>query len=188
MPRPSNITPPEILSEDDLRPLVGANGPDLTSAFFAISTWGNSTQFRESLIQDSEFPFPDDLPGFLLINQLVYRGSCRPTDIADAIGTGRSNVSRVVNRLEAADLVRRVADPTDDRALMIALTRHGREVGHRIVDAAEQLNTPTGEGWTEQDRTDLGRLLVKLAAALDASPQHPLTAAAGVRFPASPRG
>jgi len=33
MPRPSNITPPEILSEDDLRPLVGADGPDLTSAF-----------------------------------------------------------------------------------------------------------------------------------------------------------
>lgn len=182
MPRPSNITPPELLSDDDLRPLVGADGPDLMSAFFAISTWGNSTQFRESLIQDSHFPFPDDVPAFLLINQLVYRGSCRPTDIADAIGTGRSNVSRVVNRLESADLVRRVADPADDRALMLALTQTGREVGRRIMEAAERLNTPAGDEWSAQDREDLGRLLVKLAAALDASPQHPLVAAAGVRL------
>jgi DNA-binding MarR family transcriptional regulator len=180
MPRPRNIAPPSDLSDDDLRPVVGRDGPDLTSAFFAISTWGNSTRFRELLIQGSEFPLPGDLPAFLLVNQLAYRGSCRPTDLADAIGTGRSNVSRVVSRLEQAGLVRRVADPTDDRAVVVALTANGRTVGERIVAAAQGLNTPTGEHWTPHDQADLEHLLIKLAKALDAGPQHPLTATAGI--------
>ncbi len=186
MPRPSNLTPPEVLRPEDLRPLVGAEGPDLASALFALTTWGTSTRFREQLMSQSDFPLPGDLPAFLLVNQLIYRGVARPTDLADAIDTGRSNVSKLVARLQARGLVLRTPDPSDDRAVVVALTEEGRKVARRILAATEALHSPATESWSQQEIDDLGRLLVKLARSLDAMPHHPLSSAAGVSLATPP--
>lgn len=60
--------------------------------------------------------FPvDDVSMFLVVNQLAYRGALRPTDIADALGLGRPNISRVAARLADERLIVRVADPGDER-------------------------------------------------------------------------
>lgn len=182
MPRPKDIASPEALDAEGLRPLVGENGPDLSTALFAISTWGNSTRFRELVVAESRFPLPDDLPAFLLVNQLVYRGAARPTDLADAIDTGRSNVSRLVRRLEGAGIVVRIADPVDNRGVVVGLTAEGREVARRIVDATRKINGLDASAWTPEDERDLSRLLVKLASALDANPQRPLTSVSGVKI------
>ncbi|MFJ4175341.1 MarR family winged helix-turn-helix transcriptional regulator [Microbacterium sp. NPDC089696] len=154
----------------------------MLTAWFAIGTWGTSTRFREQLMADAQFPLEGDVPAFLVINQLIYRGVARPTDLADAIDTGKSNISKLVARLESAGLVTRVADPSDNRAVVVALTRNGRDVARRILDATHDLNSPSAGGWTKNDEKELGRLLVKLATAMDASEQHPLSSAAGVTF------
>ncbi|MEU7838032.1 MarR family winged helix-turn-helix transcriptional regulator [Nonomuraea sp. NPDC052129] len=180
MPRPTKLTPPEVLRAEDLSPLVGAEGPDLSSALFALTTWGTSTRFREQLMSACDFPLPGDLAAFLLVNQLIYRGVARPTDLADAIDTGRSNISKVVARLEASELVFRAADPADDRAVVVALTDHGRSVARRILAATEALHMPAVEHWSPEEIAILGQLLVKLARSLDALPNHPLSSAAGV--------
>ena len=182
MPRPRALMAPEVLAEEDLRPLVGHNRSRLPAAMFAMGTWGSSTRFREQLMADSEFPLPGDLSAFLLVNQLVYRGVARPTDLADAIDTGRSNISKVVARLEARGLVMRVADPFDKRAVAVALTAAGREAGQRILDSNNALQFPADSDWTEDDAAELERLLVKLVRTLDALPEHPLSAASGVRL------
>ncbi|WP_193596610.1 MarR family winged helix-turn-helix transcriptional regulator [Microbacterium sp. YJN-G] len=180
MPRHRDLTGPEDLTPEDLRPLVGGEGPTFASAMFAIGTWGASTAFREHLLAASDFPLPGDVPALLVINQLIYRGVASPTDLADAVDTGRSNLSKIVDRLTRAGLVVRIANPYDRRSVAIALTSKGRAVASRIIDAAASLNTPAGPDWTAQDTVDLERLLVKLARALDALPNHPLSTAAGV--------
>ncbi|WP_394941450.1 MarR family winged helix-turn-helix transcriptional regulator [Psychromicrobium sp. YIM B11713] len=183
MTRPAHLKHAERLTPNDVRPLVGADGPDLSSALQAIITWVTSTAFRERLMLESRFPLENDLPGFLLVNQLIYRGAARPTDLADAIGTGRSNVSKIVRRLEEADLVLRGPDPRDDRAVVVVLTGQGKKVAQQILDAAGGEPWLVHPGWTKEEAKELERLLIKLAVSFDALPDHPLRNIAGVAFP-----
>lgn len=165
-----------------LAPVLGAAGPDLSSALQAIVTWATSSAFRERLLRASDFPIPGDLPAFLLVNQLTYRGVARPTDLADAIQTGRSNVSKIVRRLEDAGLVERAPDPRDDRAVIVLLTEEGRAVSRRIVSTALAEFGGALDDWSQADIAELERLLVRLARSLDALPGHPLSSVAGVSF------
>jgi DNA-binding MarR family transcriptional regulator len=160
------------------RPLVGADGPVLANAMHALVTYATSTAFRESVMQRSAFPFPGDLSAFLVVNQLIYRGAARPTDLADAIDTGRSNMSKIVARLEDAGLVVRAPDPNDSRAVVVILTPAGRVIGGRILDAAAL--APALADWDDDEVRTLTRLVVRLAHDLDALPDHPLRAVTGL--------
>lgn len=162
------------------RPLVGADGPVLANAMHAVVTFATSTAFREGVMRRSGFPFPGDLSAFLVVNQLIYRGAARPTDLADAIDTGRSNMSKIVGRLEDAGLVARRADGTDSRAVVVVLTPEGRAVGERILAAATL--APALATWTPDEVATLTRLVIRLARDLDALPDHPLQAVTGLRL------
>lgn len=170
------------LAPQDFEPLAGAGGPDLVTAFQAIVTWATSTAFRESVMEESRFPLAGDLPAFLLVNQLIYRGAARPTDLADAIQTGRSNVSKIVARLEQAGLVMRGRDPRDDRGVVVVLTGEGREAAGRIVELGLADPRSAIAQWSAKDLATLERLLVRLATEIDALPGHPLKAMSGIDF------
>lgn len=180
MPRSKNALPLDALAADDIAPLAGAHVPGFQSAFQAIVTWGTSRSYREQLMRDSGFPFPKDLPAFLVINQLVYRGLATPTSLADAVDTTRSNMSRVIARLENASLVFRAHDPRDARGTVIGLTASGRDLGARVLDSMQGFEEL--DGWDAEEIQMLERLTVKLATTLDAFPNHPLTVTAGVPF------
>lgn len=173
----------EISDVREMTPLTGAGGPNRDTALQAIVTWATSTTFRMQVIADSRFPLGDDLPAFLLVNQLIYRGAARPTDLADAIDTGKSNVAKIARRLEGAGLVMRLPDPRDDRGVVLGLTRYGREVGERIRRSVQNSLTSTSETWSEQELETLEKLLIKLARTIDAFPHHPLQHLAGLRLP-----
>lgn len=172
----------EVRSVADMTPLTGAEGPNLDSALQALVTWGTSTTLRLQMLHDSRFPLSDDLPAFLLVNQLIYRGAARPTDLADAIHTGKSNVAKIVRRLEGAGLVLRLPDPRDERAVVVGLTAEGRVVGGRVLAAVQRSYVATAESWTSTELAILEKLLLKLVRTIDALPDHPLQTAAGVRF------
>lgn len=180
MPRSKNSLPLDALAAEDIAPLAGVRVTGFQSAFQAIVTWGTSRSYREQLMRDSGFPFPKDLPAFLVINQLVYRGLATPTSLADAIDTTRSNMSRVIARLEDAALVFRAHDPRDARGTVIGLTTSGRDLGARVLDSMQDFGSL--DGWSAAEIEMLEQLTVKLATTLDAFPNHPLTVTAGVPF------
>ncbi|WP_169746509.1 MarR family winged helix-turn-helix transcriptional regulator [Demequina phytophila] len=182
VPRPPHLRAAATLAPPELRPLVGTAGPTFASAMFAIGTWGASAAFREQVLASARFPLDGDVPAFLVVNQLIYRGVANPTALADAIDTSRSNLSKILNRLASTGLVQRIADPHDRRSVAIALTAAGREAGERIVQATAALQPPAGPDWTDADAVELERLIIKLARALDRLPQHPLAAASGVEL------
>ncbi|MFJ1704790.1 MarR family winged helix-turn-helix transcriptional regulator [Kitasatospora sp. NPDC088346] len=78
--------------------------------------------------------------------------------LADLLACDASNVTGIVDRLEARDLVRREADPTDRRVKLVLLTDAGRRTVEEI--RAELLADLSGlESLDEPDRHALLRLL-----------------------------
>jgi DNA-binding MarR family transcriptional regulator len=71
-----------------------------------------------------------------------------------------TSVTNVVDRLEKAGLVRRVAHPTDGRATLIEITEEGKA---RALAAASELNTVVFEqpGFAAEELQDLGGILSK---------------------------
>lgn len=182
MARSRNTVRLETLTPEDIAPVVGGDGPTLRSALQAIVTWAVSRTLRQEIMAACDFPMPEDLSAFLVVNQLVYRGVATPTELSDALDTTRSNMSKIVSRLEAAGLVFRATDPRDDRGVVIGLSPEGRTLGRRIVHAGapDEGHLP---GWSTEEVDALEGLLIKLATTIDALPGHPLRATAGVAFP-----
>ena len=84
------------------------------------------------------------------------------SELAARLVCVRSNVSQLVDRLEADGLVRRVEDPRDRRCMRADLTGLGRE---RQAAGAERMETVRGgivEILSEVDRGVLERALEKL--------------------------
>ncbi|WP_458115934.1 MarR family winged helix-turn-helix transcriptional regulator [Arthrobacter sp. D2-10] len=164
-------------------PLLRGKGTDFSVALQALVTAMNSTAVRESIMIESDFPLPGDMPAFLLLNQLIYRTTARPTDMADAIGTGRSNVSKIVRRLEIAGLVGRMPDPEDGRQSLVGLTPAGQEVAERIVGVSSAAYEAIFSDWDDADFEQLETLVVRLVASIDDRLDHAIERTSGVRIP-----
>ncbi|MBA8816969.1 DNA-binding MarR family transcriptional regulator [Microbacterium halimionae] len=87
------------------------------------------------------------------------------SEIADVIAVDQPRASRLVQQSVDLDLVRREADPADARRTQIVLT----EAGTALIDGFREkrrtaLNTALAE-FDESERTELVRLLSKLAEA-----------------------
>ncbi|QAY62516.1 MarR family transcriptional regulator [Xylanimonas allomyrinae] len=105
-------------------------------------------------------------PGQLrLLRTLAHApGPLRAVDLADALGVAPRSVTTKVDQAEEDGFVRRLADPSDRRARLVALTDAGREALDRVSlerrrGAAQRLRrlSPT-------EREELVRLLRVVAA------------------------
>jgi DNA-binding MarR family transcriptional regulator len=147
-------------------PVVPNDVEDLQSSVNYLAMWAASGRLRRDLMAASRFPLPDDVPAFLVLNRLVYGGATRPTVLADALQTGPSNVSKIVRRLEAAGLTARIADPTDERAVLVTMTAAGREAAERIAAAGVTLAHDELGDLSADEVEALRALLAKVARRL----------------------
>ncbi|RII41072.1 MarR family transcriptional regulator [Galactobacter valiniphilus] len=86
---------------------------------------------------------------------LAWRhGPLRPSAIAESMATGASNVSKILARLEAQDLVRRDRDPEDARATLVKVTENGRAAATRLDDAGVLTMEHMLSKWTARQRTE----------------------------------
>jgi MarR family transcriptional regulator, organic hydroperoxide resistance regulator len=104
----------------------------------------------------------------------MVRAGERPSQrrLADHTGLEPIYISKLVRALEAAGLVERTADPTDTRAMRLALTDAGTDVAERAIavvrDLQDELTAPLGG--IRGGRT---RNLVRELQALLAAPSPP---------------
>lgn len=148
----------------DLTPVLSPDPHDLRVSLSTIVHWADSHAVRMELMRAVEFGF-EDLPMFLVVNQLAYRGAMRPTDLAHALGTGKANLSKIARRLVAAGLVSRVRSETDERSVLLALTPAGRAVGERIMEQTGRALQATLADWSASDLRTLRTYLARLAQA-----------------------
>jgi DNA-binding MarR family transcriptional regulator len=146
----------------DTSPVFEQDPLDLRLTVAALVHWADSREVREETMRRVGFPVRD-IPMFLVVNQLTYRGALRPTDLASTLGTGKANMSKIVRRLEVAGLVTRIASTSDERSILVALTREGRDIGERIMAAVDSQYQAVIAGWSEHEITQLQQLLGRFA-------------------------
>jgi DNA-binding MarR family transcriptional regulator len=82
------------------------------------------------------------LPKLAALHHLVLAGEALPLgELAGRLACVKSNVTQLIDRLEADGLVRRAPDPNDRRSRLAVLTAAGRkahEQGNRIQQQAER--------------------------------------------------
>lgn len=104
------------------------------------------------------------LPKLLALQVLAEGGESMPlSQLADRLSCVRSNVTQLVDRLEADGFVERQFDPHDRRSRLAVLTVAGRRAcreGSRIKDSAE---ADLLGALSRQEAEQLGRLLDKVA-------------------------
>jgi DNA-binding MarR family transcriptional regulator len=67
------------------------------------------------------------------------RGEIKPSALAEAFETTRSNVSHCISSLEAKGLVQRRIDPEDARAVQLVLRPQGRRRAVRVVGILDRM-------------------------------------------------
>jgi DNA-binding MarR family transcriptional regulator len=77
-------------------------------------------------------------------------GKIKPSALAEAFETTRSNVSHCISSLEARGLVRRRIDPEDARAVQLVLLPRGKKQAGRVVGIVDQMQRQLEQGIGEE--------------------------------------
>lgn len=144
--------------EADLSPVIDSDPLNLVTSLTSIIHYADSEIKRRHVMAAIDFPF-DDIPMFLVLNQLTYAGAMRPSDLALMLGYGRANLTKIAHRLVEAGLVVRVADSADARSVLLALSPQGRELGRRIIAVNENFLSDLLFDWSDEEVLTLKRML-----------------------------
>ena len=88
-------------------------------------------------------------------------------DLADALHVARPTVTKMLNSMEKAGLVRRRPDAADARLTCVELTESGRAEEKKMNAAAADYVNSTIATLPEADRRELARLLEELGASIE---------------------
>jgi DNA-binding MarR family transcriptional regulator len=99
---------------------------------------------------------------------LRLRTETSPSRLAEALGTDTAGITRLLDRLEDRDLVRRVRDTADRRSIRVELTGSGAALAPRLAPAFGTVISRLFDGFSPDDLQALtlllGRMLDNLAA------------------------
>ena len=94
-----------------------------------------------------------------ILESLWREDGLTPGQLAQRIGVETPTVTRAAQRMEAAGLVRRVPDQEDARLVRVYLTERGREVQRLLPALLRAATEEVLAGLTQEERTELLRLL-----------------------------
>jgi len=123
----------------------------------------HAAQALEDRLESSLGTVALSLPKFSVLNELVSAGNALPlSELASRLSCVRSNMTQLVDRLEADGLVKRVNDPNDRRIVQAEITDEGR--ARQAAGAAEvsRLHEEFAQQTNVGDRAALLRLLTAL--------------------------
>jgi MarR family transcriptional regulator, transcriptional regulator for hemolysin len=108
------------------------------------------------------------LPQWRVIRQLRKMGSLSQATLAAQIDSDPMTVSRMAERLEAAGLVQRIADPEDSRAKLVRLTPAAEAMYDDMRQVGLSVYEEALHGVSTSDRAALRRGLKKMTDNLGA--------------------
>lgn len=117
------------------------------------------TKHPEDEVEPSCFP----------VAKHLFHEAMRISDLAARVELDSSTVSRQIKALQEAGLVERTTDPADGRASLVQLSEQGRVIMRAAFQRRFQRIEAVLEPWSNRDRDDLQRLLIRLAADLQAA-------------------
>jgi DNA-binding MarR family transcriptional regulator len=103
------------------------------------------------------------LPKLAALHRLTEAGDSLPLgQLADRLKCVKSNVTQLIDRLEADGLVTRTADPNDRRSRIAVLTAAGKKAFTRGTEIQEQAEHELFGALTPDETQKLHQLLEKL--------------------------
>lgn len=97
------------------------------------------------------------------LHVLAASGSMRLSELSDRLHIAPRSATEVVDALEERGLARRGPDPGDRRAVLVALTEHGRDVADAVRAARDARAETFFAALSAGDRAQLARVLARLA-------------------------
>jgi DNA-binding MarR family transcriptional regulator len=104
----------------------------------------------------------------MVLIELWQADGLRGGELACRLGVEPPTVTKMLQRLEGIGLVERRTDPADARSFRVYLTEKGRTLEDPVLGLWERAEQRTFGGLDPSERRELGRLLVKVRAGLDA--------------------
>ncbi|WP_202437290.1 MarR family transcriptional regulator [Streptomyces sp. SID5910] len=142
-------------------PVTGPGGPDASSEDLIIAVEQMVRYVRHSARAGGL-----SIAASSALGRLGREGPQRLTDLARGEGVSQPNMTQLVTRMERAGLVRRVADRSDGRGVLVEITAAGQEVfARRRAERAEALQRLIAE-LTEPEQQATRTALLALARAL----------------------
>ncbi len=111
-------------------------------------------------------PFGVTPEQWVVLNRLsVEEGVCQ-RELADRIVKDQPNTTRILDKMEQKELIRRDRDTSDRRAFQVFLTEKGKLLREELLPVAQQLRSKSTIGFAESDIKQLRELLEKFLANL----------------------
>jgi MarR family transcriptional regulator for hemolysin len=102
------------------------------------------------------------LPVWLVLSSLTSTSWHAQVDLANALGIEGATLTRHLDGLERAGLVRRHRDPSDRRAVRLELTDAGRALHGELLSVVIAFDRRLRAGLTEAELAQLDELLTRL--------------------------
>jgi MarR family transcriptional regulator, organic hydroperoxide resistance regulator len=111
-----------------------------------------------------------NLPTYEFVQVISRVRDCRVQDIAAELSITVGGTSKIVDRIEAAGLCARRANPSDRRSSIIELTPPGKRLASRAgATVDDELRKRIGTAMPERSLAQLTRTLTKLRSAVRSS-------------------
>jgi DNA-binding MarR family transcriptional regulator len=101
-----------------------------------------------------------------LLMELWRQDGRTQANLAEALGVEPPTVTKMLQRMEAADLVSRRPDASDRRAIRVHLTPKGRRLRNRVEKLWAELEAQTVGGLSDRQQATLRNLLNAMEANL----------------------
>jgi DNA-binding MarR family transcriptional regulator len=111
---------------------------DLTTYVFHL--FAVVSRHREARIEEALRPLGLNLARHRALSVILQLEPCTMSDVADFSAVDRTTLTRTIDPLVAAGLVRRATPPHDRRQVVLTLTETGRAVCHKSLRAIFRLN------------------------------------------------
>lgn len=93
---------------------------------------------------------------------VIKREGSTMTEVSRTLGVGAPGLSGLIDRMEAAGLVRRVPDPRDGRVALLLLTETGLAARETAKRRAAEINARLSEGFSDEELDVVARWLTSV--------------------------
>ena len=135
-------------------------GSDRTPLFAVL----HAASALEARVEEQLAEVGLSLPKLAALHQLSQAGDSLPLgQLAERLACVKSNVTQLVDRLEADGLVVRAADPNDRRSRLAVITESGKSAYERGIHIQQRAEREIFGGLSKEESSTLHELLEKIA-------------------------